>query len=110
MSMCRTESGKQRALDSLGARTGRQVNCSRLFGSTLTGLQLQVARQVPQLHDQVTKENFHILHLFEKKAHLVVQVGVGYLQRRGVACTFRGRTGRWRQRPGELCNRRSWSR
>lgn len=35
-----------------------------------------MARQFPQLHDQVAQESSHILHVFEKNAHLVMQVGV----------------------------------
>lgn len=62
------------------------MSCSHLLGRALPGLQLQVARQVPQLHDQVAKEHAHILHVSEEKTHPVVQVGVGDLL---------GRGGRW---------------
>lgn len=70
-----------------------KANCSLIFGTALRGLKLQAARQVPQLHDQVTKQSSHVLHLFEKKAHLVVQVGVRCLQWTGLARALGGRWG-----------------
>lgn len=93
----------------LGCWATLQVHCSHLLGGALPGLQLQVARQVPQLHDQVAEEHPHTLHLSEEKAHPVVQVGVGGLQGRGGAWAPRGRAGRWRQRPGRLLSRHSGS-
>lgn len=56
-----------------------------LFCRSLCGLRLQAARQVPQFYEQVTKESFHILHVFQKNAHLVVQMGVRGPQRRSEA-------------------------
>lgn len=91
-----------RELNLLGCRATLQVNCSHLLGRALPGLQFQVARQVPQLHHQVAEEHSHILHLSEEKAHPVVQ-------ERGGAWASRGRAGRWRQRPGRLRSRHSWS-
>ena len=59
-----------------GSQAIRQVNYLFMFGRTLCGLKLQVARQVPQLYDQVTKENSHILYLLEENTHLVIQMRV----------------------------------
>jgi hypothetical protein len=56
------------------------------FVRSLCGFRLQEARQFPQLYDQVTEENSYILHVFEKNAHLVVQVrvwGEAFMLRRG---------------------------
>lgn len=84
--------------------------CSLLLHTTLHGLELQVARQVPQLRDQVTEESPHVLHLLEKKAHLVEQVGIRGLRRRGGAWVLGGGGGRWgRRRPGELHGGCPWS-
>lgn len=77
----------------------------RSFVSSLRDTRLQVDSQVPQLHDQMTKENFYILHLFEKKAHLVMEVGVGG----GESQVFCRRSGWWRRRTRGLRRRSLWS-
>lgn len=92
-----------------GSQAIWQVNYLFMLGRTLCGLKLQMARQVPQLHDQVTKENSHFLYLLEENTHLVVQMRVWALQRGKGVCILRRRGGKWRQWPRGLCRSSFWS-
>lgn len=108
--MYRTERGKIERVGFIGGCwVILQANCLLIFGRTLCGLKLQVEREVPQLHDQVTEESSHILQLFEKSAHLVIQMGIWYLQRRGEAWILRRRGGQWRHRLRGLFRSSFWS-
>lgn len=92
-----------------GSQAIRQVNYLFMFGRTLCGLKLQVARQVPQLYDQVTKENSHILYLLEENTHLVIQMRVWALWKGKGVWILSRRGGKWRQWLRGLCRSSFWS-